>query len=371
MLELGRELHDSCRTYFATFQEEGRCWDFVQSGLRQGFDVRALEHDSPRLQATFRELLTLAESIRPDLLCCHGYKANFFGLLLARRLKIPIVSISHGWTGESMRVRAFELMDRFLLRRMDRVVCVSEKQAQRVRKAGVPKAKTQVIHCAVRSERFAQVDSAYRARLEQMFPEQPRLIVGAAGRLSPEKGFRHLIDAAHQVVCQHPDAAFVLFGDGPLRQVLQRQIDALGLSQRFRLAGFCADLDHYYPHLEMLVLPSYTEGLPNVVLEAFAAGIPVVATAVGGTPEVVQDGINGYLVAPADPDSLATRITDLLRDRATRHRMGTAGMQLVRETFSFALQASEYSQVIDALVRSRITHEWAEASSHVAMHSES
>jgi glycosyltransferase involved in cell wall biosynthesis len=371
MLELGREMQDAYQSLFATFQEEGRCRDFVRTGRERGFDVYAIQYDFPRMVATYRELLSFTQTLQPDVLCCHGYKPNFFGRLVARRLRIPIISVSHGWTGESYRVRIFDALDRFLLRRMDRVVCVSEKQAQRVRKAGVPKAKTQVIHCAVRSERFAQVDSAYRGRMEQMFPEQPRLIVGAAGRLSPEKGFRHLIDAAHRVVRQHPDAAFVLFGDGPLRQVLQRQIDALGLSQRFRLAGFCADLDHYYPHLEMLVLPSYTEGLPNVVLEAFAAGIPVVATAVGGTPEVVQDGINGYLVAPADPDSLARRITDLLRDSATRHRMGTAGMQLVREAFSFASQANDYSQVIDSLLLSRATHERAEASSHAATHSES
>ena len=350
MLELGRSLQQSYRSAFATFQEEGRCWDFVERARQEDVEVHALQHDFPRVAATFRELLTLVRRLQPRLLCCNGYKSNFFGLLIARRMRIPIISVSHGWTGESRQVRMFEMLDRFLLRRMDRVVCVSAGQADKVQRAGVPKSKVQVIHCAVRPERFSDVDSAYRERLEEMFPNRPRFIVGAAGRLSPEKGFTHLIDAAQIVGREFPDAAFVLFGDGPLRDDLQRQIESSGMTHSFRLAGFCSDLDRYYPHLDLLVLPSYTEGLPNVVLEAFAAGVPVVATAVGGTPEVVQDGINGYLVAPGNAADLARRITAILADGAGRRQMGAAGQELVRDQFSFASQRRDYCQLLESLV---------------------
>jgi glycosyltransferase involved in cell wall biosynthesis len=350
MLELGKELQTTCLSHFVTFQEEGRCRDFVETATRQGFQITALQSDTPRMVRTYRELLDYVKGVRADLLFCHGYKANLFGLVIARRLRIPIVSVSHGWTGESFRVKLFEALDRVVLRFVDKVVCVSEGQAVKVRRAGVPERRVQVICDAVRSERFSVARSKDRERLEKLFPDKPGLIVGAAGRLSPEKGFTHLVDAAARIIAKRSDVSFVLFGDGPLRGAIQQQINGAGLSQRFHLAGFCSDLDRFYPHLDVLALPSYTEGLPNVVLEAFAAGVPVVATAVGGTPELVSDGVNGYLVAPGDCGTLAERILAVLSDDARRKDMGRIGQQLVRRRFSFSSQAGEYRQLLNDLV---------------------
>ena len=118
--------------------------------------------------------------------------------------------------------------------------------------------------------------------VRQFFHKPLKRIVGAAGRLSPEKGFEQLIEAARMVTAQDADAGFVLFGDGPLRAALSRQIAASNLAERFILAGFRADLGKFLPHLDLMVLSSYTEGLPVVLLEALAAGVPVVSTAVGG-----------------------------------------------------------------------------------------
>ena len=146
------------------------------------------------------------------------------------------------------------------------------------------------------------------------------------------------------------DIGFVLFGDGPLRGALESQIVARGLQGRFHIAGHHSDLDKYYPHLDLLALPSYTEGLPNVVLEAFAAGVPVVATAVGGTPEAVLHGINGYLVEAGDSRALAGRIADMLADPARRREMAANGQRYVRQEFSFAGQARDYRQLIESLI---------------------
>src|SRR6185437_6008288 len=101
------------------------------------------------------------------------------------------------------------------------------------------------------------------------------------------------VAAAERVLREQPSAGFVLFGEGHERASLQKQINAAGLGQSFIIAGFRADLDRFVPHFDLMVLPSYTEGMPNVILEAFAAGVPVVATAVGGTPELVEDGVSG------------------------------------------------------------------------------
>jgi glycosyltransferase involved in cell wall biosynthesis len=332
--------------------EEGRCWDFITTASAQGWEAHALRHDTPRILAALGELKSLARRVNASILCCHGYKANLLGLLASRRLGIPIISVSHGWTAESLRVRLFEALDRRVLRRVDKVVCVSEGQAKKVRAAGVADNKVMVIRDAVCADRFARAEPEYRQRLEAMFPQRPKVIVGAAGRLSPEKGFRVFVDAAAEVLSSpvtDVNVGFVLFGDGPLRGALESQIEVRGLKDRFQLAGFRSDLDKYYPHLDLLALPSYTEGLPNVVLEAFAAGVPVVATAVGGTPEAVQDGVNGYLVESGDSRTLAARIVDMIADPARRKEMAASGQRYVRQEFSFARQAKDYRQLFESL----------------------
>jgi glycosyltransferase involved in cell wall biosynthesis len=318
MLELGRELRGECRSAYISFLEEGRGWEFIREAERRGFAAFALTHDTPRLLAALKELTALLRKLKATVLCCHGYKAGILGRGAPRRIGVPVIAVSRGWTGESLRVRAFEFLDRMNLRWMDKVVCVSEAQAEKVRRAGVRDDRITVIRNAIRPERFADPDPACRGQLRRMFPGPgPEWIVGAAGRLSPEKGFGVLVDAAAEVVkcsphtpcAEHrhtecadyiPSVGFVLFGDGPLRESLATQIAARGLEGKFVLAGFRSDLDRFLPHLDLFVQSSFTEGLPNVVLEAYAAGVPVVATAVGGTPEIIENGVSGCLVGP-DP----------------------------------------------------------------------
>ncbi len=355
MLELGRELAGDYRSVFATFREEERCWDFVREAQAQGFSATALKYDTPRLGRAFRELVGLLQDTGASALLCHGYKPGVLGRLAARKLKIPVIAVSHGWTGESLRVRVFDWIDRINLRWMDQVACVSEGQAKKVRRYGVPSGKVRAICDAVRVERFDNPDDKYRGQLESLFPEKPEVIVGAAGRLSIEKGYRFLVDAAAEVVREHPRVGFVLFGDGPLRDDIAGRIESQGLADKFQLPGFASDLDKSDPHFDLFVLPSCTEGLPNVVLEAFAARVPVVATAVGGTPEAVEDGVNGYLVPPGDAGPLADRIARLVSDPAARQAMGDAGRRRVAKEFSFAGQAEAYRKLLAPLVSGEAT----------------
>ena len=349
MLELARETAGSHRTVFISFPEEGLCRPFLDTVRNSGFEGLELKHDTPQFLGAIRELTRLLVTLRVDVLAVTGYKANLLGLLAARRIGIPVVSVSRGWTAESRRVRLYETLDRYVLRWMDRVVCVSASQAAKVRKAGVSDAKITVIRNAIRTERFGEPQGRYKQRLQGFFPKPPDVIVGAAGRLSPEKGFGVLVDAAAKVVHADQSVGFVLFGDGVLRDSLADKIAAHGLQKSFILAGFCGDLDHYLPHFDLMVLPSFTEGLPNVVLEAFAAGVPVVATAVGGTPEVIAEGETGYLVASGNADALAHRVRDLAADDGKRKAMGNRGRRRVAESFSFSSQALKYRRLFDTV----------------------
>jgi glycosyltransferase involved in cell wall biosynthesis len=349
MLGLARALAADCRTIFLSFSEGERCHRFLEEARNEGFEAYALRHDTPNLRAALREIAGRLNDLSAEVLCVHGYKAGLLGRIAARRAGIPVVAVSRGWTHEDAKVRIYEFLDRVNLRWMDRVVCVSHAQAAKVRKAGIPSKRILVIPNAIQGERYDHPDPSARLEMGEFFPRPMRLIVGAAGRLSPEKGFEVLVDSAALIVKQAPDVGFVLFGDGARREALRERIAKQGMASRFVLLGHRSDLDRFMPWFDVFVQSSFTEGMPNVVLEACAASVPVVATAVGGTPEIIEDGVSGFLVPPGNPHRLAQRGIELLGDVERRQSMGRQGRRRVREQFTFEVQAARYQRLFDSL----------------------
>jgi glycosyltransferase involved in cell wall biosynthesis len=356
VLGLAGSLPADYRTSFLSFAERGLSRPFLEEARRLGCEAVELKENAPHVHRAAREVADHLLRLGADVLCCSGYKPDLIGWWAARRAGVPVIAISHGWTAATLKVRANELLDRLVLRWMDRVVCVSAAQAVRVRRAGVPPERIAVIRNAIDLAQFDNSDPSYRQKMQSWFAQPRTCIITAAGRLSPEKGFDRFIAAAALVAQHDPGAGFVLFGEGPLREALTRQIAECGLTGTFMLAGFRGDVQRFLPWCDLAVLSSWTEGLPVIVLEALAAGVPVVATAVGGTPEVVHDGINGYLVPPGDSATLARRIRDVLRDEPARRIMGEQGRQLIREQFTFAAQAREYQRLFEQFVGSRAAH---------------
>jgi len=349
MLGLAQALPPEDHSLFLSFAEGGRCRAFLTATRQQGFEASSLRSDTPHLLAAIAEIAGHLERFQADVLLCHGYKADLLGWRAARRRKVPVMAVSRGWTGESLKVRVYEAGDCFCLPWMDRVVCVSAAQAGKVLQACVSPERVRVISNAIDPERFADPNPVYRDKLARLFRTPRTRIIGAAGRLSAEKGFPVLAAAAEIVLRQDPSVGFVLFGEGAGRPALMKQLKVSGLAGNFVLAGFRNDLDRFIPFFDLLALPSWTEGLPNVVLEAFAAGVPVVATAVGGTPEVVEDGVSGYLVPPGNPQALADRLLAALASKKRLHDMGLHGRQRVLRDFSFAAQAKHYTALFDEL----------------------
>lgn len=351
MLGLAEHLGRPFRSSFASFPEGGRCEEFLGKVRAAGFDATQLPADTPNFRAAVGGLCDHLRQARADILVTHTYKPNILGRVAARRVGIPCVAVSRGWTWENLKVRVYETMDRFNLRFVDRVVAVSDGQAARVRKAGVPSRRLAVIRNAARLNAFAKPDPDFRARLRGLFPTDTDVsaIVLAAGRLSPEKGFAVLVESAAELLKTNPRSGFVLFGEGGEREKLDARVRELGIADRFRMPGFTADFDKFLPFADVVVLPSFTEGLPNVALEASAAGIPVVATAVGGTPEVIADQRSGFLVPSGQPTAIADKLRLLLNSAELRVRMGTAGRHRMRDEFTFAAQAERYAELFESL----------------------
>ena len=352
MLGLARALPATYKSVFVSFPERGLCRPFMEAAQQSGFATLSLKQNAPRYLAAIREIAAVLQSFRTDILLCHGYKADLLGLIAARYVGVPVVSVSRGWTAATLKVRVNEVVDRLSLHFMDAIVCVSEGQAAKVRHLRVAADRVAAIRNAIRVDRFASVDPTYRDMLRRMFVPPPDRIIGAAGRLSPEKGFADLVVAAEKVIQEDRTVAFVIFGEGPLRGELTRRIAERGLTGKVLLPGFRDDFDHYIPAFDLLTLPSYTEGMPNIVLESLAAGVPVVATAVGGTPEAIQDGVSGYLVPPGDPVALADRILRILRSDDGGYSMGSKGREYVQAHFTFEAQAAMYERLFEVLIAS-------------------
>ncbi len=352
MLGLALALPDRVRTTFATFPEGGRGGTFLTEVGNHGFATAPLKNDFPKVFASVREIAELLRATACDVLICHGYKAHVLGRLAARRTGIPAVAVSRGWTGETRKVKVYEWLDRRHLQFMDHVVCVSDGQAEKVRRwCRVPANRMSVIRNSARLGAFEHTDPGGRDRLLGFFGSDitvSQVVVGA-GRFSPEKGFGVLVEAADAIIRANSSAGVVLFGEGPLRGELERRVAELGLSRRVVLPGFRTDLDSLIGAADVVVLPSYTEGLPNVALEASAAGVPVVATAVGGTPEAIADHVNGFLVPPGQPAAIANRVGELLRDPPLRAVFGAAGRLRMRELFTFQAQAAAYLKLLHTL----------------------
>jgi len=354
MLGLAGALPATYKSVFVSFAERGLCRPFLYSAQQHGFATLVLKENAPRYLAAIREIVAVLRCFRADILLCHGYKSDLLGLIAAVRLGIPVVSVSHGWTAVTVKVRANEALDRVSLHFMDAIVCVSEAQAAKVRRLGIAADRVAVIRNAIDPDRFAEPDLSHRDRLQRMFAEPRRIrIIGAAGRLSPEKGFADLVVAARKVIDEDPMAGFVIFGEGPLRADLTRRIAEWGLAGKVVLPGFREDLDHYIAAFDLLVLPSYTEGMPSIVLESLAAGVPVVATAVGGTPEVIQDGVTGYLLPSGDPVALAERILRVLRSEDRGRSVATQGRKYAHAHLTFKAQAAQYELLLSALAAKR------------------
>ncbi|MFQ3592591.1 MAG: glycosyltransferase [Gemmataceae bacterium] len=352
MLGLAEAMADRARFSVMSFREGGKCRPFLNEASKRGLEAIELANDSPRLLSATREIATHLVRLKADALLCHGYKANFIGRMAARWVRIPAIGVSRGWTGENWKVRLYETLDRLHLRFMDHVVGVSQAQANKISGCGQ---RLSVIYNAIDPERFADPDPRYRTRLERYFTNGVCLLIGAAGRLSPEKGFDVLIDAAAEICEQCPEVGFVLFGDGPCKEALQTQIAYRGLTGCFVLAGHRTDLDKYLPVLDLFVQSSYTEGLPNVLLEACAAGVPVVATSAGGTPEIIQDEVSGWLVPPGNPNLLAERILEAIESPQRLAEVAFNGRQTVLERFSFHEQALAYLNLIARLTGKKLS----------------
>jgi len=281
----------------------------------------------------------------------HDLWSNLMGIPAARMARIPAIISSRRDLGH---LDWYETGRRVWLRRIQNLSSVVLANANPIREAliaedGFKPQKVRVIHNGVDVGKFTSIGDCR----EQLFPGSARqkLIVLVGNMHTDIKGHPWLIAAAPKVVKQFPDARFVFAGDGAQRAEFERQAEEIGLKQNFEFLGRRNDIPQILRSCDIAVLPSKAEGLPNAVLEYMCAGLPTIASAVGGNAEIVRDGVTGLLVPAQNSEALAEALLKLLADPSLANRLAKNGHDFVAENFSFERLVRGVDELYSELLR--------------------
>ena len=315
--------------------------DYVELMERHSFDV-----------SIWPALRRLVRARRIDIVHSHDYKTNILAWLLGTFEKVIPLSTVHGWTGHSLRERlAYYPLDKRVLARFPTAVAVSDDiRGELLRHGARPESVRRVLNGIDHTAFKRDPSRAPHARAALGF-DGADTIVGAVGRLEPQKRFDLLIEAVATLRASRPGLALAIIGEGSLRSALQAQIDRLQLGRVCRLVGHRGDVADLHHAFDLFVQASDYEGTSNAVLEAMALETPVVATDVGGTSQLIRDGVDGIVVPPGDLGALTRAIDETLTDPAGMVRRARAARRRVETDLSFETRMATVEEIYTELCR--------------------
>ena len=320
--------------------EFGRCL------AQRGYNAFLLDQRLVWLGGALRTIIERLRRRNIDLLCTHDYKSTFYGFLAGLATKTPVVVVCHGRTAHDIKSRFYEALDSFILRWVHAVVVVSQAMRADLIRLGVAERKICIITNGI-DTRGGNRESTGQFRHELGIEENVPLVV-FVGRLSKEKGLYVLMESAKRVRQAIPHVCVALVGEGPERHSLQEAIHEAGLTGVVQLMGYRSEVDAVMQDMDFLVLPSFREGMPLVILESFARGKPVIASHVGGIPEIVENNVNGMLVPSGHVNALADAIIVMIQNPGRARSMGEAGRLCIATYHTVERQVTEFVRLFMA-----------------------
>lgn len=303
-------------------------------------------------RGAWHELQDVVRTHNIDIVHAHEYKTDFFAIRLARRTGVIPLSTVHGWSGYSWRERkVYYPVDKILLKRFAHVIVVSSPIRDELLRRGVRPDRITLLLNSIDVDRFVRKEASV-PEARRSFGWQPDAFVfGAVGRLEIEKRYDILLDAFARVRAAHANAQLAFAGDGSLKASLTEQAERLGVTAACHFIGQIPDVIPFHHAIDAFVQSSQTEGTPNAVLEAMALGTPVVATDVGGTRDLVTDGVHGLIVPSLDASALAEGMSRVIRERDAAHRWTAAARTRVEQDLSFTNRTRRMEAIYRQLVQ--------------------
>jgi glycosyltransferase involved in cell wall biosynthesis len=341
--------------------------------IRQMLVERARKNDCPlftiedygiRDWRTVWRVLQLCREQKIDILQCHDYKSNSIGLVVRLFWKCHLATMLHGWTDMSGRTPIYKKVDYRCIPWYEAAVCVADDLVDSCRQMRVPDRRIHLVYNAIDTEDSIRTLSPADAKLQLLkqlglgsdpqarkILDENALLIGSVARLSDEKRFPQLVSIFSKVArsINRPLHLWIA-GEGPDRSAIEAAIREVNMGSSVRLLGLLSPNQLFYQALDLFVLNSIREGLPNVLLEAMAYGAPVAATNVNAVPALVQDKQTGWLVDAEDPRAMQDAILEAIQEPSTAARLAIAGRQHIEQNFSFQKRmermASIYRQLL-------------------------
>lgn len=318
--------------------------EFYERARRRGISVRMVHCKGRADMNAVRQIQDYIQEDAIDLVHTHGYKADLYGYVAAKRAGKPLVATCHNWVGGTAALGIYNRLDRLVLKRFNAIAAVADAVRERLLASGIVPARIKTIANGIDVEAFERSQSVPAPEISG------GKIIGVVARLDLQKGFEFLFSAVRELSRSFPGIKVVISGEGPDRQAIEQMIERDGLRNSVVLAGQQSDMPGVYAAMDVFVLPSLNEGLPMTVLEAMAASRPVIATRVGAVPRVVRDGETGLLVNPGDAAALRDAIARLLTDPDLCQRMSTQAHDWVQRNFTSEVMARQYRTMYDQVL---------------------
>lgn len=290
-----------------------------------------------------REIKKLLIKQNIDILHCHDYKSNLIGLFAVRGLNIKVISTVHGYLSVGIKMRLYEILDRYILRYFDKVIAVSDALAHFL-KGKVRKNALLVIPNGINVKEFKRETDILKKKKEIGFDEKD-LVVGTIGRISPEKGHIYLLKAAKEICRNRGNVKFIIVGDGPAKMKLERWVFKNNLADRIIFTGSIEKIKEVLSVFDVFVLPSRKEAFGLSLLEAMACSKPVIATDVGGIPSIIENDKLGVLIKPRNIGLMSDAILKLLGDENQRLNMGANAQNYVNKKYSIDSMVKAYEKL--------------------------
>lgn len=309
--------------------------EFVKAARELGLRVDIIPERFRFDTRVIPALRKIVERRAPDIVLTHQVKSHLLMKLSRLWQQYPWVAFHHGYTTTDLKMRAYNLVNRWSLPKADRVITVCEAFARELSVAGVPRERIHVQHNSIRPEEMGSLQEAEMLRKRLGIAKDETLLL-SVGRLSREKAHIDLLSAFNHLRENNPDtkSTVVIVGEGPERASLAAAATSFCLSESVIFAGEVSNVQPYYAAADVVVLPSHSEGSPYVLLEAMAAKVPVVATAVGGVPEMVEDEESALLVPARDPRAMAAAIARVLTDPELARKLTANASTLVATRYA-------------------------------------
>lgn len=303
---------------------------FLDECAREGFETVALNESFTGDLRVISQLREAINSRKIDLVVSHDYKSTFYTYWAARSLPVKRIAYYHGVTSEDFKVKIYNAIDTFTLRRTPHIVAVSEHTKKLLMQRGIEPHAISVVPNAIDATKLTAPEP-------NRSTDGPVKLIGA-GRFSFEKGFDILIEAIAEIKDSVPPFVLYLYGRGPEEERLRQMVTRYNLGSVVQFMGFIDDIKPIFRTMDALVISSRSEGMPLIILEAWSEYLGIVATQVGGIPEMITPGETGLLVPPLDVSALKQSLTEAITDRYRMWQFGSAGHRQLPAKYSYARQ---------------------------------